>query len=498
VVPDTTIESAVYNAFVGDVAQDLNHPRPIIAGGTAANNADAALVNLKAEKAGQVVTNYDSHVWVAGSFYSAVGATGAPDCVGSAPSAYAYVGTAIIGATNATMLLEAHNISEIEESEDPEAPLIPLDYVREKKDSIWGPWLSPIATLATEKVDRAGDTMTGGLTLSMTSPNINLNKGASGQYNLIFGNMNGANRWLVALGDNIAEAGSNAGSNFVVYRYADNGDPIGQGMQIERANGHASFPAQVSATLFSASGAVTAGTTVTAAGSITSTGGNIRAGAYLQADNGYVYLNAGGTRFIQHTGAQLTSDLGTLWHSGNLTPTALGYLPITGGTVTGAVNFNSAVNINANNTFYVNAPAGGYGVINQTVAGVRQWASGVHPDGYWRLTDNTGTRDRIVLDTASAVSFSGDHLSGIGSLVSTGRVSALGFRCRAGELGAADSPNAFNIFWNGSAARLYMNNTDLGTIYTTALDDPVAELTQKLEKALTRIEALEARQPKEN
>ncbi len=45
-VPDTTIESAKYNANVNDVAADLNAARPIVAGGTGANNAVDAANNL--------------------------------------------------------------------------------------------------------------------------------------------------------------------------------------------------------------------------------------------------------------------------------------------------------------------------------------------------------------------------------------------------------------------------------------------------------------------
>jgi len=45
-VPDTTIESTKYNNNVADVAADLNAPRPIIAGGTGANNAVDAANNL--------------------------------------------------------------------------------------------------------------------------------------------------------------------------------------------------------------------------------------------------------------------------------------------------------------------------------------------------------------------------------------------------------------------------------------------------------------------
>lgn len=44
--PNTTIKSQPYNAFVDDIEQDLNTPRPISAGGTGATNAAQALANL--------------------------------------------------------------------------------------------------------------------------------------------------------------------------------------------------------------------------------------------------------------------------------------------------------------------------------------------------------------------------------------------------------------------------------------------------------------------
>src|SRR4249919_3274082 len=79
VVEGTTIESAVFNGNTSDVEQDLNTPRPIVAGGTGANNAHDAMIALSGEIALQVVTNYDSFPWVNGSFYSAPGATAAPN-----------------------------------------------------------------------------------------------------------------------------------------------------------------------------------------------------------------------------------------------------------------------------------------------------------------------------------------------------------------------------------------------------------------------------------
>ena len=78
VISDTTIESTVHNGEIADIETDLNTPRPIVAGGTGANNAAGARSNLGAERAMQTVTNYDTHVWENGSFWSAAGATAAP------------------------------------------------------------------------------------------------------------------------------------------------------------------------------------------------------------------------------------------------------------------------------------------------------------------------------------------------------------------------------------------------------------------------------------
>src|SRR4051812_2815134 len=77
-IPNTAIESALYNTNVDDVALDLNTPRPIVAGGTGATSAPAALAALSGETANQIVTNYDSDTILPGSFSSATTASGAP------------------------------------------------------------------------------------------------------------------------------------------------------------------------------------------------------------------------------------------------------------------------------------------------------------------------------------------------------------------------------------------------------------------------------------
>ena len=129
----------MYNGFTNDIAADLNAARPIVAGGTGATNADQALFNLAAEKATQVVTNYDSHLWVPGSFRSAAGATGAP-------TVNAFAGTAIIGEalanppTNQNVVLEARDLGD--------ASVPGLKYIREKTAGVWSAWALDVGSQA--------------------------------------------------------------------------------------------------------------------------------------------------------------------------------------------------------------------------------------------------------------------------------------------------------------------------------------------------------------
>ena len=151
------IESTKYNGFVADVTQDLNLPRPIVAGGTGANNAHDALINLKGEEALQVVTNYDTHLFVSGSFYSAAGATGAPNA-GSAFAGIVYLWTN----SNTEVIVEARDLN------DPIRQVGPV-YVRHKAGGVWGAWVvqpGNSADLDAAYVNVTGDTMTGLLNIT--------------------------------------------------------------------------------------------------------------------------------------------------------------------------------------------------------------------------------------------------------------------------------------------------------------------------------------------
>ena len=147
-IPDTTIESTKYNTFIHDVEADLNYPRPISAGGTGGTTIEEAIAELGAEKAAQVVVNFDSHLWVPGSFYAATTATGAP------VSGHAFVGWVVSSdpladpPTNMNLVLHARDQSDT---------FVPGKlYVREKKAGIWGPWVIETFYLFTSETPPVG------------------------------------------------------------------------------------------------------------------------------------------------------------------------------------------------------------------------------------------------------------------------------------------------------------------------------------------------------
>jgi Chaperone of endosialidase len=100
-------------------------------------------------------------------------------------------------------------------------------------------------------VQKAGDTMTGNLgtqQLSATQVTIDgvgesyINFGKERSHNAAFiTTTDGARRWLFSLGDNSAETGNNAGSNYVVGRYDDWGTFLGIPLSINRATGQVNF-----------------------------------------------------------------------------------------------------------------------------------------------------------------------------------------------------------------------------------------------------------------
>jgi hypothetical protein len=171
-VPDTTIESSKYNGFVADIETDANTPRPIVAGGTGATSAAQARANLGVTSGAAQVTNYDSHVFETGSFWSSPTAT-------AAPVASNISGTAVVlNADPNYITLDALDNA------------TGLFWTRRKTGGVWSAWVKQDAS---DKVAKAGDTMTGPLTVQGDitlwrpgSPNTGAlfftNGGAGGKY----------------------------------------------------------------------------------------------------------------------------------------------------------------------------------------------------------------------------------------------------------------------------------------------------------------------------
>jgi hypothetical protein len=113
----------------------------------------------------------------------------------------------------------------------------------------------------------------GNMIISKASPLVMLNKSASGQANSIVGQTTTFDRWLLRLGNDVAETGSNAGSNFDIWRYTD-ALALGRALQIERATGNVTIDANTPSTS-PTTGALTVAGGVGISGTLRAGGGAI-------------------------------------------------------------------------------------------------------------------------------------------------------------------------------------------------------------------------------
>src|SRR4029077_12279994 len=87
--------------------------------------ADNALTSLSAEKANQVITNWDALAWKSGSFYAATSATGTAPVAGHAFAGICYFSTASDPVVEATDITDTVNAK----------------YMRVMTSGVWGPWV---------------------------------------------------------------------------------------------------------------------------------------------------------------------------------------------------------------------------------------------------------------------------------------------------------------------------------------------------------------------
>ncbi len=123
------------------------------------------------------------------------------------------------------------------------------------------------------------NTFTADITISKTQPNFTMSATA-GNKRAIISQTSASTRWEWQFGDATAEAGANAGSDFNIYRYADNGAFLGTVQAITRSTGNVSFENIVNVgTQYNAAGTKVVGTRVTGYTAFTGTNTN-RATAY--------------------------------------------------------------------------------------------------------------------------------------------------------------------------------------------------------------------------
>jgi hypothetical protein len=229
-----------------------------------------ALTNLGGEKAQQLVLNYDSMTWLSGSFYSDATASNEPD------NGHRFIGF--------VASQDANNI--VLNAVDLDSTPVGARYQRVKKDGVWNTWeeqasnmanldaryvntwpagdtmlghltlpTGPAAANAVRKdyvdaavsagdalrVARAGDVMSGNLTITMNTPQFTLNNtGAAGStYTYFMFLRAGAGRWDLA--------STPPNDDFTIDRYNDAGARIDAPLSISRSSGNATFAAGLSA-----------------------------------------------------------------------------------------------------------------------------------------------------------------------------------------------------------------------------------------------------------
>jgi hypothetical protein len=174
-----------------------------------------------------------------------------------------------------------------------------------------------------------GVPFTGDVVIKEDTPSITLD-GTPGNKNSIYGQKSDKNRWEIVLGNAVAESGSNAGSDFELVNYADDGSLIGDVFYGSRASGLMTVKADPIAALGVSTKQYADATAVNAASSkLPVTGGTITGAltvnGELLAAAGYLrFTTAGGSGYIQWNGGAnyALGGGGTIWHSGNFNPSA--------------------------------------------------------------------------------------------------------------------------------------------------------------------------------
>jgi hypothetical protein len=106
---------------------------------------------------------------------------------------------------------------------------------------LYGPPSQPLMAATKAYVDSiigSGGVVNNIMTITTANASLRLRSTGTGQHRMIEAlSVDGAQRWVLSIADNAAESGANAGSNFSLLRYADNGTYIDVPLNVNRATG---------------------------------------------------------------------------------------------------------------------------------------------------------------------------------------------------------------------------------------------------------------------
>lgn len=123
--------------------------------------------------------------------------------------------------------------------------------------------LGKLQAQVTARVLKAGDTMTGNLTISKANAELVLQKAASGEYSRISSFTGSSPRWVLDLGDNAPESTPASGSHLRIFRYNNSGvvqDGANGAFTIGRDDGGVYIAGRLNATTMRLGPAYTGGT----------------------------------------------------------------------------------------------------------------------------------------------------------------------------------------------------------------------------------------------
>lgn len=327
-----------------------------------------------------------------------------------------------------------------------------------------------IAAIGTGYLPLTGGILTGGLVIQAAagldivapagSPSSIALDAAAGQYTQIYARTNGILRWALSEADNTPETGANAGSNWAVKRYSDAGSYLGTPLSISRASGTVNF-SQIP-------------TLNGAPMPFLSLAGGALTGPLSVAGNGVSYTGVGPGHALAFgwTGAAIQAfedgvSVGLLATQAYTTGLLTGYLPLTGGTLSGALTINAVLHGAAAQFSSSVGFANAADFLNfaDTSYRYRQWAGNWYDA--WRISDGM----RVWAGPSAWLM----QLDGVGNFQALGSIHANGGRLMSVSSSTLPSVMAWDVPAS-NAMGFWVDGSDLWLGHSDGAGNPIQGL----------------------